>query len=105
MKDEGRDEAKQSKPKTITRTTDFLYLRFIGPHGQYKTKDRELVDKTKELVEWNGRLQPHLDKTTAIYSFFNNDYSGYSPATCNRFKKIVGEDVGEIRPLTQGRLF
>ena len=91
-------------PKTIVRTTDFLYLRFIGPHGQYATKDKELVDKTPDLQGWFEQIQQE-EGVTAVYAFFNNDYSGHSPATCNRFKRIVGMDVGEIRPYQQRRLF
>ena len=92
-------------PKVITRTTDFIYLRFIGPHGQYTTKDRELVDKTADLNNWHSQIQAQGDAVTAVYGFFNNDYSGHSPTTCNRFKGIVGLDEGEIRPYQQGRLF
>jgi uncharacterized protein YecE (DUF72 family) len=92
-------------PKQIKRTTDFLYLRFIGPHGQFATKDRELVNKTAVLQTWYQHLQPELDKVEHVYGFFNNDYSGFSPRTCNRFKEIVGLGGGEIRPLQQGRLF
>lgn len=92
-------------PRQVQRTADFLYLRFIGPHGQFKTKDREMLDKTAELQQWQQRLQPHLDRVTDVYGFFNNDYAGFSPATCNRFKQIIGLDVGEIRPFQQGRLF
>lgn len=92
-------------PKIITRTTDFLYLRFIGPHGQYATKDRELVNKTAVLQNWHTQIQQQGDAVTAVYGFFNNDYSGHSPTTCNRFKGIVGLDEGEIRPYQQGRLF
>ncbi|MCA9898951.1 MAG: DUF72 domain-containing protein [Anaerolineales bacterium] len=92
-------------PKTITPTADFLYLRFIGPHGQYATKDKELVDKTADLQAWYAQIKPLLPQFQHIFGFFNNDYSGFSPKTCNRFKQIVGLDVGEIRPLQQGRLF
>lgn len=92
-------------PKTIHRTTDFLYLRFIGPHGQFGSKDREMVDKTAELEQWQARLQPHLTAVSDVYVFTNDDYAGFSPATSNRFKKIVGLPQTEIRPLTQGRLF
>ncbi|MCA9949008.1 MAG: DUF72 domain-containing protein [Anaerolineales bacterium] len=92
-------------PKRITPTTDFLYLRFIGPHGQFASKDHEIIDKTDILQNWYQQIQPHLEKVTAVYAFFNNDYAGYSPETCNKFKRIVGADVGEIRPLQQGRLF
>lgn len=89
---------------TIRPTTDFLYLRFIGPHGQFSSKDRELVDKTAVLEAWWQQMQTHLPLMAHVYGFFNNDYAGYSPATCNRFKRIVGLGVEEIRPLQQGRL-
>lgn len=92
-------------PRQVKRTTDFIYLRFIGPHGQFVTKDKELVDKTAVLQTWYQHLQPHLDEVAAVYGFFNNDYSGFSPKTCNRFKEIVGVGGDEIRPLQQGRLF
>lgn len=92
-------------PKTITRTTDFLYLRFIGRHGQYETKDRELTDKTAVLQQWHGQIQEHAAEVTAVYGFFNNDYAGHSPATCNRFKRIIGLDAPDTRPPQQGRLF
>jgi len=91
-------------PKQIVRTTDFLFLRFIGPHGQYATKDKELVDKTSDLQGWHKQIQQQ-EGITAVYGFFNNDFSGHSPTTCNRFKEIVGLDVGEIRPYQQRRLF
>ncbi|MCA9947889.1 MAG: DUF72 domain-containing protein, partial [Anaerolineales bacterium] len=92
-------------PKTITPTANFLYLRFIGPHGQYATKDKELVDKTADLQAWYAQIEPLLPQFENIFGFFNNDYSGFSPKTCNRFKEIVGVEGKEIRPLQQGRLF
>ncbi|MCB9420845.1 MAG: DUF72 domain-containing protein [Ardenticatenaceae bacterium] len=92
-------------PRQVRQTTDAIYLRFIGPHGQFATKDKELVDKTAVLQTWYQHLQPHLDEVDAVYGFFNNDYSGFSPKTCNRFKEIVGVGGDEIRPLQQGRLF
>jgi uncharacterized protein YecE (DUF72 family) len=91
--------------RQVKRTTDFIYLRFIGPHGQFATKDKELLDKTAVLQAWFQHLQPHLDRVESVYGFFNNDYSGFSPKTCNRFKEIVGVGGDEIRPLQQGRLF
>lgn len=92
-------------PKTIRPTTDFLYMRFIGPHGQFETKHEELVDQTAVLQHWHTQLHPHLTQFKQIYGFFNNDFSGHSPATCNRFKKIVGLPTKETRVRTQGRLF
>lgn len=92
-------------PKEIEVTTDFLYCRFIGPHEQFSSKDRELVDKTAVLQKWHQKIKKHLPQLTAVHAYMNNDFSGFSPATCNRFKRIVGVETKEIRPLVQGRLF
>ncbi len=92
-------------PKTIIRTADFLYLRFLGRHGQYKTKDKEMVDKTDELQKWYEKIQPHFPQVNTIFSFFNDDYAGFSPASANRFKRVVGMDAEDIQPPQQPRLF
>jgi uncharacterized protein YecE (DUF72 family) len=92
-------------PRAIKRTADFLYLRFIGPRGRFAAKDREMVDRSVDLQQWHQKIEPHLAKLGDVHSFFNDDYSGHSPATCNRFKEIVGVEPKEIRPLQQGRLF
>lgn len=92
-------------PKKIVRTTDFLYLRFIGPHGQFAKKGKEMVDMTPQLKEWMNMIEVELDEVRTVHAYFNNDFSGHSPATCNRFKRIVGLPVEESRPLKQGRLF
>ncbi len=91
-------------PKEIVPTTDFLYLRFLGRHGRFATKDREMVDKTAELEQWYGRIEPHLAQVSDVYAFFNDDYAGFSPASANRFKKIVGQETVEIGQPQQGRL-
>lgn len=92
-------------PRITYRTADFLYLRFIGPHGQFASKDRELVDKTAVLQDWYTQIQSHQADINTVYAYFNNDYAGYSPATGNKFKRIAGIEVEEIRPYQQGRLF
>lgn len=92
-------------PKEIRRTTDFLYLRFLGRHGQFATKTHELVDKTADLERWRSAIEPHLEHVTAVYAFFNDDYAGFSPATANRFKRILGLEAVDEKPSEQGKLF
>lgn len=77
-------------PPEVLATTDFTYIRFIGIHGQFKTKDHEILDQSDRLKMWHTQLQPHLDQLTTVYGYFNNDYSGHSPTTCNRFKQLIG---------------
>ncbi len=92
-------------PKQIGLTTDFLYLRWLGEHGRFEHKDREQIDVTPELTGWWEYIQPHLSHIQTIYGFFNNDYAGHSPSTCNRFKAIVGLPVVQPQLPQQGRLF
>ncbi|MEM7115109.1 MAG: DUF72 domain-containing protein [Chloroflexota bacterium] len=91
--------------KEVRQTTNFLYLRFIGPHGQFDTKTRERIDKTQDLKKWWGQIQTKQEYVNTIYGFFNNDYAGYSPATCNKFKRVVGLNPTDIAIWQQGRLF
>ena len=92
-------------PKTVTHTADFLYIRFLGRHGQYVTKDRELRDPTADLRHWQQAIEPHLKQVQQAFGYFNNDYAGYSPKSCNRFKEIMGLRTTSNQILQQGRLF
>lgn len=91
-------------PKVVTQTTDFLYLRFIGPHGRFKIKDKEQIDKSVELRSWYEQIKPHLPELSTVYGYFNSDYSGCAFLTADRFRGIVGLPTQEIRPLQQPRL-
>lgn len=91
-------------PKQITPTTDFLFLRFLGRHGRYATKNYEVEDKTADLAAWQTQINPLLPQMKAVYAFFNNDYAGYSPATANRFKALAGLPTADLQPPSQPRL-
>jgi uncharacterized protein YecE (DUF72 family) len=92
-------------PKSITVTSDFLYIRWIGRHGRFDNHDVELVDPTLELEKWSQEIQTNLSEIFSVYGFFNNDYSGHSPTTCNKFKQLLGLPVTHSKPPQQGRLF
>jgi uncharacterized protein YecE (DUF72 family) len=92
-------------PRQIVRTSNVLYLRWLGQHGRFEHKNREQRDVTSELEWWKDQLQPHLAQLQSIYGFFNNDYAGYSPATCNQFKHIMGLPARSAQVPSQGKLF
>jgi uncharacterized protein YecE (DUF72 family) len=85
-------------PKQIALTKDFLYIRWLGRHGQFTRKDHEQVDVMPQLQWWWEYIEPQINRIQTIYGFFNNDFSGHSPKTCNRFKELVGlpTDVPQI---------
>lgn len=92
-------------PPDVLITADFTYLRFIGTHGAFATKDREQIDQTERLKTWYAQLEPHLATTHTVFGYFNNDFSGHSPITCNRFKALLGLPAIYPQHLKQQRLF
>ncbi len=90
--------------KQVNITADFIYIRWIGRHGRFDTHDTELIDPTPELEHWWHEIESQLQDIRAVFGFFNNDYSGHSPVTCNRFKTLLGLPVKDILPPQQGRL-
>ena len=92
-------------PQQVFKTTDFLYLRWIGQHGSYHHHNYERVDKSSDLNAWLECIQDQSSSAQAIYGFFNNDYAGFAAGTCNRFKTIVGLPVKPLLPPSQARLF
>jgi len=92
-------------PRRIYVTTDFIYIRWIGHHGKYDLKDHERVDLTPRLNKWWTDIQSRIEDNFDIYGYFNNDFSGHSPATCNRFKEIVGLPAKQLKPPQQRALF
>lgn len=83
-------------PRKFWPTTDFIYLRFLGRHGRYATKDKEMEDKTADLQNWLDQVRPFLGQMVDGYAFFNDDYAGFSPATANRFRRLVGLPVASL---------
>ncbi len=92
-------------PAEVNCTTSFHYIRWIGQHGRYASHERERVDMTQRLARWWGQLMEVAGELDSIYGFFNNDFAGHAPATCNRFKALAGLSVQSPDHPRQGRLF
>ncbi|HEY2587626.1 MAG TPA: DUF72 domain-containing protein [Tepidisphaeraceae bacterium] len=87
--------------KPATPTADFLYLRWIGVHKRFPEINYEQVDVTDRLEWWKAQVERALAARTihTVWGFFNNDFAGYSVATCNRMKRILGMETPEVKPL------
>lgn len=92
-------------PITVTPTTDFLYLRWIGKHNVIAHPGHEVLDRDARLHTWWEHIKPHLGQVEQVFGFFDNDYTGHAPATCNRWKAVVGLPVASSSADGQGRLF
>lgn len=75
-------------PQTPVATTDFLYVRWIGEHDRFPAMDHEEIDPSASLLWWRDQLEAL--SVHRVWGFFNNDYAGYSVATCRRFQRMLG---------------
>ncbi len=82
------------------RTTDFVYLRFIGDHTSVPapTHGEVRVDRSAETRRWAERLQAVRERLSMAYVFFNNHYAGFAPASVNEFRQVMG-----LEPVSYGR--
>jgi len=92
-------------PKEITLTSDFIYIRWIGINGMYHHHSYERVDKNDEFHWWLEKILSYSNQISTLLGFFNNDYTGFAPGTCTRFKQFSGIQ-GEVENLPyQSSLF
>ena len=92
-------------PHQITLTADFTYIRWLGKHAAFRHYDREQVDRQQRLAWWREQIHHSLDRAQIVYGFFNNDYAGFAPATCNRLKILLELPLVDFKQPVQGRLF
>jgi uncharacterized protein YecE (DUF72 family) len=96
-----------SRPRRLHLTADFTYVRWIGQHERFAELNREQLDVSANLEWWQAEIDRVRPQLKDVFGFFNNDYSGYSIATCRRFMRRMGLEVQD--PLEdaagQGKLF
>jgi uncharacterized protein YecE (DUF72 family) len=88
------DESRGGKiSRPIMPTSNFLYIRWLGRHGQFADRSTEHFDPTDRLTWWADTLRSaagHDARLKTVYGFFDNDYAGHAPATGKRFLEIIG---------------
>jgi uncharacterized protein YecE (DUF72 family) len=92
-------------PRRYELTTDFVYLRLIGRHGQYPKNDRLYGDRMADMQRWAEALLRSRQKYKAAYVLINNEYEGYGPETAVRMRRLLGLPDTELPREPQGTLF
>ena len=74
------------------RTSDFLYLRFIGDHDTVPDSQHgEIrIDRREVLSEWASHLKEAFGSIESAYVYFNNHFAGFAPASVNHFREELG---------------
>jgi uncharacterized protein YecE (DUF72 family) len=72
-------------------TSTFHYVRWMGPNRDIEDYSRVLFDRGEELDTWTEALGRVATKGIDIFGFFNNHFSGHSPATAREMQRRLGQ--------------
>jgi len=83
--------------------TEFSYVRFMGE------RDLTAFDKIYRAMDTNLAMWAEkIEKIKArdVFVYFSNFYEGHAPASVNKLKKLLGQEITEASELeNQGSLF
>lgn len=86
-------------------TADFAYVRWLGPR-ELTVFSHIQINRERELKQWADAFKVLQNHVTEIFGYFNNHYQGHSPASCNQFKRLIGQTIVEPEELnSQPSLF
>ena len=75
----------QDAPSPERVTTDWVYVRFHGPRGDYGGKYPD-----DPLEEWAERMEGWAEDGLDVYAYFNNDMRGYAVENAKTLRGLVG---------------
>jgi uncharacterized protein YecE (DUF72 family) len=72
-------------------TSDFAYLRWMGPDREIVDYSRVQHDRRKELESWYQVLPTIAGRVKTIYGYVNNHFSGHAPDTVRGLQRQLGQ--------------
>ena len=81
-------------------TTDFVYVRWMGPDRDIVDYSRIQVDRMSELESWAGVLWPLAELRVRVYGYVNNHFAGHSPESARELQRLLG--MTPVDPSTLG---
>lgn len=82
-------------------TTDFLYLRWMGPNRDITDYSRVQIDRSAELTSWAEVLRSLASRAITVFGYFNNHFSGHSPASARELQRLLGQTPIEPEELDE----
>ncbi|MEO1235910.1 MAG: DUF72 domain-containing protein [Planctomycetota bacterium] len=97
-------------PRPVVVTSDFLFIRWVGNHGQFPSNAEQFVDPTPRLRWWVDQLGPLTrgdGPIREVFGYCGNSYAGHAPATCRTLMELLDLPVPPptVGDETQGNLF
>jgi uncharacterized protein YecE (DUF72 family) len=72
-------------------TAAFHYVRWMGPNRDVVDYSHVQFPRTEELSAWTEALGRVATNGVDIFGFFNNHFSGHSPATARELQRLLGQ--------------
>ncbi|HYW05676.1 MAG TPA: DUF72 domain-containing protein [Longimicrobium sp.] len=72
-------------------TADFHYVRWMGPNRDVVDYSHVQFPRDEELAEWTRVLAEPPLRGISVFGFFNNHFSGHSPATARELQRRLGQ--------------
>lgn len=72
-------------------TAAFHYVRWMGPNRDVVDYSHVQFPRTEELSAWTKALGRVATNGVDIFGFFNNHFSGHSPATARELQRLLGQ--------------
>ncbi len=76
-------------------TSDFMYLRWMGPDREIADYSRVQHDRTKELEAWLKVMPAIVGRVKTVYGYVNNHFSGHAPANVRELQRALKQKVVE----------
>jgi uncharacterized protein YecE (DUF72 family) len=74
-------------------TSDFAYVRWMGPDRSIVDYSRIQVDRSREIDAWAVTLRGLMSRVRTTYVYVNNHFAGHSPATIRTLQAALGVPV------------
>ena len=74
-------------------TSDFAYVRWMGPDRSIVDYSRIQVDRSREIAAWTETLRGLMKRVKTAYCYVNNHFAGHSPATIRMLQQAMGLPV------------
>jgi uncharacterized protein YecE (DUF72 family) len=76
----------------ILRPTDVAYLRWMGERD-LTSFDAVVRPRDANLERWAAAAERLCERVSGVYAYFSNFYEGHAPASANKLKRLLGQQV------------
>jgi uncharacterized protein YecE (DUF72 family) len=79
-------------------TADFAYIRWMGARNltRFDTVQRP---QDENLQAWSNMITRPGKRIKQVYAYFSNFYEGHAPASANKLKRMLGQQIIEAADL------